>query len=54
MNKKTMNMVKGLGIGMTVGAVVGIAGSKIMRNNKSLRKTAAKAIKSVTNAVTNM
>ena len=54
MNKKSANIAKGIGIGMTVGAVVGIAGSKMVRSNKKLRKTASKAIKSVTNAVSNM
>lgn len=54
MNKKTANLAKGIGIGMTVGAVMGIAGSKMITSNKKLRKTASKAIKSVTNAVSNM
>lgn len=54
MNRKSANMVKGIGIGMTVGAVMGIAGSKMVRSNKKLKKTASKALKSVTNAVSNM
>ena len=54
MNRKTANMAKGIGIGMTVGAVMGIAGAKMVKSNKKLRKTASKALKSVTNAVSNM
>lgn len=54
MNRNASNIVKGIGIGMTVGAVVGIAGSKMMRSNKKLKKTASKALKSVTNAMSNM
>ncbi|MBR5773366.1 MAG: hypothetical protein IKY44_00810 [Clostridia bacterium] len=54
MKKNAANLAKGIGIGMTVGAVVGIAGSRMMSSNKKLRKTASKAIRSVTNAVSNM
>jgi putative effector of murein hydrolase len=54
MKRNTSNIVKGIGIGMTVGAVVGIAGSKMIGSNKKLKKTASKALRSVTNAVSNM
>ena len=54
MNKKTANLAKGIGIGMTVGAVMGIAGSKMMGSSKNLKKAASKALKSVTNAVSSM
>ncbi len=54
MNKKSANLAKGIGIGVTVGAVMGIAGSRMMSSNKKLKKTASKALKSVNNVVSNM
>lgn len=54
MNKKSANLAKGIGIGMTVGAVMGIAGSRMMSSSKKLKKTASKALKSVNNVVSNM
>ncbi|MBR5273242.1 MAG: hypothetical protein IKU25_07640 [Clostridia bacterium] len=54
MNRKSTNLAKGIGIGMAVGAVAGIAGSKMITSNKKLKKTASKALKSVNHVVSNM
>ncbi len=47
MQKKAMNLVKGLGIGMAVGAVAVTAGKMAMKNKKSFTKTTSKAFKAV-------
>ena len=45
MKKNTANIVKGVGIGLTVGAAMGVAGSCAFSSSKKLKKTAVKALK---------
>ena len=40
-------MVKGVVTGMAVGAVAGMVGGTMMRNNKNIKKKAGKALKSL-------
>ena len=47
MQKKSMNFVKGMGIGLAVGAVAATAGRMAVKNHSSLSKTTSKAFKAV-------
>lgn len=48
MMKNTMNMVKGVGLGMLAGAAVTMVGSQMMKTDKKqLKKNAGKAIKAM-------
>ena len=45
MNKNTMNVVKGVAIGMAAGMAVGYVGKKAADDNPKLRKKANRAYK---------
>ncbi len=47
MQKQKMNFVKGMGIGIAVGAAAGIAGKMVIKNNRSVAKSTSKAFKAV-------
>ena len=52
MMKSTMNMVKGVGIGMLAGAAVTVVGSQMMKTDKKhLKKSAGKAMKTVSDVL---
>ena len=55
MTRGIMGMVKGICIGMALGATAGVVGSGVVRSNKKgIKKTAGKALKAVGNIVDNM
>ena len=55
MMKSTMNMVKGVGIGMLAGAAVTVVGSQMMKTDKKhLKKNAGKAMHAVGDFISNM
>ena len=55
MMKSTMNMVKGVGIGMLAGAAVTVVGSQMMKaDKKHLKKSAGKAMKTVSDVLDNV
>ena len=55
MMKSTMNMVKGVGIGMLAGAAVTVVGSQMMKTDKKhLKKSASKAMKTVSDVLDNV
>ena len=55
MMKSTMNMVKGVGIGMLAGAAVTVVGSQMMKTyKKHLKKSACKAMKTVSDVLDNV
>ena len=47
MTQKTTNFIKGMGIGLAVGAAAVTAGKMAMKNNRSISKTTSKAVKAV-------
>ena len=51
MNKNTMNVVKGVAIGMAAGMAVGYVGKKAADDNPKLRKKARRAYKTFENIV---
>ena len=51
MNKITMNVVKGVAIGMAAGMAVGYVGKKAADDNPKLRKKASRAYKTFENIV---
>lgn len=51
MNKNTMNVVKGVAIGMAAGMAVGHVGKKAADDNPKLRKKANRAYKTFENIV---
>lgn len=51
---KTMNFVKGVGIGMAAGAMATMVGKVVMDNKKSVVKKTGKAVKSLGEVVDNI
>ena len=50
MAKGTMNVVKGVALGMVAGAAAGMVGKKMMDNNKkTLKKKANRALREMSN-----
>ncbi|MDF1493369.1 hypothetical protein [Caproiciproducens sp. CPB-2] len=47
MYKETMGFVRGVGTGMVAGIAVASMGSKMMKNNRKLRRNANKAMHAV-------
>ena len=54
MYKSTMNVVKGVGIGMLAGAAAVTVGSQLMKDKKHLKKNAGKAIHAVGELMNNV
>lgn len=54
MNTKSKNMIKGMAIGMSAAAAVGMVGSKMGSSKKKLKKTACKALTAVGDFVDNV
>ncbi|MBR4868777.1 MAG: hypothetical protein IKU10_06435 [Clostridia bacterium] len=55
MNKGTTGFLKGIGTGMAMGIVASVAGTMVYQNNKkTFRKTAKKAVKTVTGLMDDM
>ncbi len=52
MRKSTVGFMKGMGAGLMVGMVAGVAGDMLLNNNKKmLKKKASKAMKAVGNVM---
>ncbi len=51
MKKKTINIMKGLGVAMAVGSVMAAAGATMGQNSKSTKKTMQKAVNKVSDFV---
>ena len=51
---KTMNFVKGMGIGLTAGVMAAAVGKAVMENKKSVVKKTGKAVKSLGEVVDNI
>lgn len=49
-----MNTVRGIGASLAIGAALGIAGSYVMNNKKSMAKKGRKAMKTFTGIVDSM
>ena len=50
MYKETMGLVKGIGIGVAAAAAVAAVGSKMMKENKQLRRSVHRAMNAVGHA----
>ncbi len=53
MSKGIMGVMRGVGIGLTAGMVVGFMGSQMMKNEKQMKKKACKAIDAVSDLIEN-
>jgi len=54
MHKGKSGIVKGLGAGMAAGVVVGLVGGTMMKHNKNVKRTTAKAARAVSDFVNNI
>lgn len=54
MTNRTMNTVKGIGASLAIGAALGMAGSYVMSNKKSMAKKGRKAMKTFTGIMDSM
>ncbi len=51
MKKKTVNIIKGVGVAMAVGSAVAAASASMGQNSKNTRKTMQKAVNKVSDFV---
>lgn len=51
MTKHTMNVVKGVTVGLAAGVAVGMAGHKMIQSNPNLKKKANKAMHTMENVI---
>lgn len=54
MYKETMGFMKGIGMGLAAGVAVASIGSRTMKNNKRLKRTANKAMRRVNGMLDNV
>lgn len=54
MYKETMGFMKGVGMGLAAGVAVASIGSRAMKNNKRLKRTANKAMRKVNGMLDNV
>lgn len=54
MSRNGSGFIKGIGTGLAVGAVVAAMGSSMMKNKKSLKRNAGKAIRAVGDIMDNV